>query len=100
VADPTSERIVRNNVAFREANERIRERADHYDVDMERIPFLCECPRPGCVEIVRLTRAEYSDVRSDPNHFMTAAGHEIAEEPLGQVVSQRDGYVIVEKDIP
>jgi hypothetical protein len=31
---------------------------------------------------------------------MTAAGHEIAEEPLGQVVSQRDGYVIVEKDIP
>jgi hypothetical protein len=97
--DAASLRIVENNTVFREANERIRERAVEYDADMERIPFLCECPRPGCVEIVRLTLSEYGNVRSDSNHFITAVGHEEAEEPAGHVVSRCDRFVVVEKDV-
>jgi hypothetical protein len=42
--DSVRERIVRNNYTFREANEKIRARADEYDAPIERIPFLCECP--------------------------------------------------------
>jgi hypothetical protein len=94
-----TERIAHNNAAFREANERIRERVDEYKPEMDRIPFLCECPRPDCRAILRLTLAEYGDVRSDSNHFMTAVGHETAEEPVGHVVSRPEGYVIVEKDV-
>ena len=64
--DSVHERIVRNNYTFREANEQIRAKADEYDAPIERIPFLCECPVPSCTEVLRLTLAEYSDVRADP----------------------------------
>ena len=98
--DPTQERIVRNNLTFRDANERIRVKAEEYEAPLERIPFLCECPRPDCVQIVRLTILEYSAVRANPAHFFTVPGHEGAEEPVGEVVGREDGYVVVEKDQP
>jgi hypothetical protein len=97
--DQVAARIAENNVAFRDANEKIRESADEYSPEMERIPFLCECPRPDCVEFIRLTLTEYGELRSDSTHFMTAVGHETAEEPIGQVVSRPKGYVIIEKEI-
>jgi hypothetical protein len=97
VADLTADRIQRNNLVFREANERIREAAAGYDHALERLPFLCECPVEDCVEIVRLTEEEYGAIRADPRHYMTAVGHEIAERPVGEVVARNDGYVIVEK---
>jgi hypothetical protein len=90
-------RIAENNRAFRAANEQIRDSADRYALDMERIPFLCECPQDGCVEIVLMTSGEYAAVRSNPHHFLTAVGHEEAERPVGRVVSRNDGYVVVEK---
>jgi hypothetical protein len=36
-------------------------------------------------------------VRENPNYFMTAVGHEQGEQPVGEVVSRNDGYVVVEK---
>jgi hypothetical protein len=95
--DRVAERIAQNNATFREANERIREKADQYEAGMERLPFLCECPEPTCVEIVRLTRPEYAAVRAEPGHFMTAVGHEQREQPVGEVVARPTGYVVVEK---
>jgi hypothetical protein len=91
------ERIAKNNLIFREANEKIRARAD--DAPLASVPFLCECPDPECTTIVRLTLPEYQAVRADPAHFFTATGHEHAETPVGRVVSRKDAYVIVEKDI-
>ncbi len=96
--DSVRERIVRNNYTFREANEQIRARADEYDAPIERIPFLCECPVSSCTEVLRLTMAEYSDVRAHPDHFFTVPGHEQADAAVGHVVSREDGYVVVEKD--
>jgi hypothetical protein len=98
VNDGVRERIVQNNYTFREANEQIRAKADAYDAPVERVPFLCECPVPSCTEILRLTLAEYADVRANPNHFFTAPGHEQADAPVGRVVSREGDYVIVEKD--
>ena len=97
--DAVTERIKANNATFREANDRIRDRADELGVEMERIPFLCECPVEECVEILHLTREEYAAVRKDPQHFMTAMGHEKAEEPVGEVVARRGEYVVVEKTL-
>jgi hypothetical protein len=93
------ERIAKNNLTFREANETIRARADEYRAPLERIPFLCECADPGCTAIVRLSLDEYSAVRADDRHFFTVAGHEEAEEPLGEVVAREGEYVIVEKEV-
>jgi hypothetical protein len=94
------ERIARNNQTFRAANERIMAKADEYDAraQFERIPFLCECPLEGCVEIVRLTPAEYAEVRTNPDQFFTMPEHAAADAPVGRVVSEQDGYVIVEKE--
>lgn len=94
-----SERIKANNKRFREANETIRDRADELGAELDRIPFLCECPVEDCVEILRLTRAEYSAIREDPTHFMTAVGHEEREKPVGEVVARNDGYVVIEKTV-
>jgi hypothetical protein len=97
VAERTTERIQRNNQVFREANERIHAAAAEFDHELEKIPFLCECPVEDCVEIVRLTEEQYVAIRADPRHYMTAVGHEAAEAPIGQVVARNGGYVIVEK---
>ena len=93
------ERIARNSFIFREANERIRAKADEYGAPLEHIPFLCECPDPSCTTIVRLTTDQYAAVRADARHFFTVAGHEKAEKPLGQVVWREGEYVVVEEEL-
>ena len=97
MADALVERIKANNNRFREANERIRDRAEALDAEMERIPFLCECPIEDCMEIGQLTRPEYGAVRRHPRRYITAVGHETADGPVAEVVSRKDGYVVVEK---
>ena len=93
------ERIARNNAIFRDANEKIREKSIELDDPVERIPFICECPREDCTTVVQLTPAEYEAVREDRAHFFTSPGHEEAEVPVGEVVSRLEGYVVVQKDI-
>lgn len=98
MAQYTTERIKRNNEVFRGANQRIQTAAETYDHELERIPFLCECPVEDCFEVVRLSEDDYADVRANPRYFITAPGHEVAEKPVGRVVAQRNGYVVVEKE--
>ena len=95
--DHTVARIERNNKTFRDANERIHAAAENYDHGLEQIPFLCECPTEDCVEIIRLTDEQYSAVRAEGDHYITAPGHESAEVPVGEVVSRNDRYVVVRK---
>ena len=93
----TAERIQRNNGIFKGANDGIREAVDEHEHALVQLPFLCECPVENCLEIVRLTRDEYSAVRRDSNRYFTAVGHEAAEQPVGQVVERNEGYIVVEK---
>lgn len=90
------ERIARNNATFRDANERISAAAGAYGIDTP-VPFICECPDAGCSEIVRLTLEQYEEIRADSRHFLNVPGHQAAAENTSEVVSERDGYVIVEK---
>lgn len=94
-----ADRIARNNLIFREANERIRARSIELQDPVERIPFLCECPREDCSTVVPLTPVEYESVRRDRTYFFTTPGHEGAELPVGEIVSRRAGYVLVQKDV-
>ena len=92
---PSAQRVAENQARFREANEKISTVSKR--VDLERIPFVCECADPGCREILRLSRDEYEAVRADGRRFFNAAGHEDASSSWGVVVERCDGYVVVEK---
>ena len=93
----SNERIARNNVTFREANERIRHVVESHHVMGDRVPFLCECPREDCAAIVRLPLDAYREVRANRRRFITAEGHENREGPGAVVVLEGSGFVVVEK---
>ena len=72
-----ADRVAENQDAFRRANEQIEGAADSIGGDLERLPFLCECPKRECFEIARLTRHEYEDVRASGSTFLVVPGHEV-----------------------
>jgi hypothetical protein len=85
------ERIAKNEVLFREVNERVRE-----VVPAEGgIDFICECGEEGCTERVTLTATEYESVRADPVTFLIKPGHEVLE--VEEVVEEHDRYFLVRK---
>jgi hypothetical protein len=88
------ERRGRNEVLFREVNERIEETQSGLGVG-GRFDFLCECGDTNCVEQVALTLAEYEDVRSEPTQFVVRPGHEVQDIEL--VVRTGDGFSVVRK---
>jgi hypothetical protein len=62
-ADTSSERSARTRT--RTANERIERAAAAIDA-ADAFPFLCECPDPECVQMIRLTLDQYARVREHP----------------------------------
>ena len=92
------DRIAQNEALFREINERVqeleRERQDEADPRV-RWEFLCECGQATCAEPVRMTRAEYERVRSNPIHFVVVPGHENPE--VERVLERTDRFLVVEK---
>ncbi len=95
--DETKRRIAENEVRFRAANERIEHAGERFGVAGSSLPFICECGRLTCVEVIRATIRQYEEVRATPRQFMCAAGHEITADGLARVVDEPAGYVIVEK---
>jgi hypothetical protein len=96
-APTTPERIARNQVIFREANDRLRDRIESMDGDLGRVPFICECAAPECRELVSLTLEEYARVRKSDRWFFNAVGHEAVAGPSSQTIAATDRYVIAEK---
>ena len=84
-------RVAKNEVLFREVNERIRELAPG-DGPTE---FLCECGDAGCVESVSLSTGQYEEVRRDPARFFIRPGHEVPD--IEDVVEEADGFLVVAK---
>jgi hypothetical protein len=88
------ERLSRNEVLFREVNERVEKvqkrqgLAGHFD-------FLCECGDKSCIEHVSMTLVEYEGVRSDSTHFVVLPGHELPE--IEGVVQAGDRFSVVRK---
>jgi len=96
VTDQSAERVARNNVIFRRANEEIHEAAGTLGFDAP-IPFLCECTNERCTEVVRITAADYAEIRSHPRHFVTAPGHQTEADGHERVIGRADGYERTEK---
>ncbi len=96
MTDVTAERVARNDATFREANDRIAEKATEYGIDGQ-IPFICECAQESCTTILRLTLDEYAEVRGHPTHFVNERGHAVAAQGYAREIDDRGRYVIVEK---
>jgi hypothetical protein len=97
MGDGSAERMAANEATFREANERIQQRAQELEFS-EPVPFLCECGEPGCREILRLTLGEYEQVRGGGGaRFFVLPGHEDVAGSSGRVCERKDGFVVVEK---
>jgi hypothetical protein len=97
--DPAvARKIAENEARFREVNERIQASARRWDAQDEvSLPFVCECGRPQCVEILRLGSDEYARARTNGRYFICSPGHQITEGGIGRVVEEHAKFVIMEK---
>ena len=92
-ATRSQERAARNEVMFREANEKLGDKRRELDIE-GRTPFFCECGEPTCVELIRLPLEAYEHVRAHSSWFLIADDHPAQD---ARVVETHDDYVIVEK---
>ncbi len=92
-----AERKALNEGRFRDANESLEQGARELigADDASSVPFLCECPRMDCTQVVILTLAEYEEVRADGRRGLAALGHD--DPSIERVVSQNDRFVMTEK---
>jgi hypothetical protein len=84
---------VQTEDVFRRANEAIA------DLGRKRgwgfpLPFLCECADRHCFSRLELTLEVYEGLRSDPQRYLTAPGHEI---PAAMVIEQTGTFALAEK---
>lgn len=94
--DPREDRLARNEVLFREVNERIEQAAKSQDPDAHVFEFLCECSNIDCTLRLPMTLAAYEAVRADPTLFVVAPGHELPE--IEVVLRRTDDYQVVRKE--
>jgi hypothetical protein len=66
----------RNQILFREVNERVREVAAPLLGARKEGEFLCECGHEACIETIRLDVEEYEAVRASPHRFVMVPGHQ------------------------
>ncbi len=96
--DAREERFAKNEVVFRDVNERIEKMAvAHVQALRSRrdLGFLCECSNVDCTLRLQLTLSDYERARGDATQFVVALGHEVPE--IEEVVFVGDDYQLVRK---
>lgn len=86
----------RNQILFREVNERVREVAAPLLGARKEGEFLCECGHEACIETIRLDVEDYEAVRASPHRFVMVPGHQDGKVEATSV--QGNGrFVVVER---
>jgi len=93
--DERAERLARNELLYRNVNERLKELGEGFSGVAKTAVFVCECGLVECTERVSLTLAEYEEVRSEPTHFAVKLGHEMPE--MEDVIVENDRFAVVGK---
>jgi hypothetical protein len=88
------ERVAKNEATSRVINEGV-EVAFESEPQDALLFFICECGLEQCDRTVRITKAEYERVRSDPRQFVIFRNHLIPD--VEQVVSDGDTFLVVAK---
>jgi hypothetical protein len=86
------ERLVENELLFRQVNERIAELSDDWDGELE---IVCECANERCTRVISVPADEYERVRRQPDRFIVLGGHQVAK--IENVVESTERYLVVEK---
>ena len=95
MSDLDSKRQSRNQILFREVNERVREVVAPLLTAREEAEFLCECGDEACIETIRLDLEEYEAVRASPHRFVMVPGH---EDGIAEATVRGNGrFVVVER---
>src|SRR4051794_10358856 len=97
-----AERVARNQATFRDANERIEASANEIFASPSShvIPFICECPDQRCRMLIQMELAEYEMVRSRPEWFLAAPGHEVCEvdgQEVAFIAKRHERFSVMEK---
>jgi hypothetical protein len=91
----TRQKSGRNQLIFREVNERIAElNGDGNGTGVSL--FICECSDRACAESLEIAPAEYEQVRADGARFIVLPGHEQPE--VEHVVDGCARFVVIEMD--
>jgi hypothetical protein len=94
--DAREERLAKNEIIFREVNERIKDTTKASVLRGERnLGFLCECSNVDCTLRLQLVLPDYERARRDPAQFIVALGHEVPE--IEEVVLVADTFQVVRK---
>lgn len=93
--DPRGSRVSKNELLFREVNERLRRLGEDFSLVSEEAEFVCECGNSSCIERVHMSLADYEEIRSDPKRFFVVKGHEAPE--YEKILKETSGYLVIEK---
>jgi len=90
-------RAARNQVLFREVNERIKDVNDQFHAYTLVSEWVCECANESCIERLEFAARDYERVRSVGTHFFVAPGDYHVWSDVERVIDRRRAYWIVEK---
>ena len=86
------EKNARNQVLFREVNERIAALSAGNEPAVNLL--ICECGDEACAESLEITPTEYERVRADGARFVVLTGHQLPE--VEKVIEDNRRFLIVE----
>jgi hypothetical protein len=92
--DRREERVAKNEAGHRELNELIEKSYESHPNDAY-MDAVCECGIAGCEVFLRVTKAEYEEVRADPRRFMILRDH--LDPLVDDLVSETDRFALVAK---
>jgi hypothetical protein len=92
MAEVDRDQMRENEEAFAQANTRIGDAARRLEVDP--VPFFCECSATNCRELIYIPLAEYEAVRASGG-FMLCPGHD--DPHVEHVIVDFGRYIVVEK---
>jgi hypothetical protein len=90
-------KLAENEALFRDANEKLVQYATaNVNDELGRlVPFLCECDRVDCTEVILVALPDYEQVRAHSRRSIQVKGHE--NDEIEDVVDESDRYVVTEK---
>ena len=89
-------RAARNQLLFREVNERIASLAERALLpEVAPIEVTCECVDTSCTRTVQIPLHDFAEIDRATNRFLVVPGHELPD--VEDVVERRDRFLIVAK---
>ena len=88
-------RAARNEILLRKYNEHLER--DRLRVQPQMAEWLCECADEDCAQAVKLSIAEYEEVRSEATQFLVAPGPDHVDPAIESVVRRTERYWVVAK---